>query len=153
VFVDEPINQFQLKKDANLSDEIQTLRFKNAFIWCLINAYKIFHVDKKRQDIKPAGLEVAFSAIVGDDGDDLITKFLKDYKVTNVTTDFIRASEVEEWLKGSQISSKKFGVEMKKYAILKNLENVISDVKHIGKSVRVWRGLRRLVEEADEADE
>lgn len=150
VFVDEPVNQFQLKKDDNLSEEIQTLRFKNAFIWCLINAYKIFHVDKKRQDIKPAGMEVAFSAIVGDDGDDLITKFLKDYEVTNVKTDFIRASEVEEWLKGSQISSKKFGVEMKKYAILKNLENVISDVKQIGKTVRVWRGLRRLVEEADE---
>lgn len=150
VFVDEPTNQFQLKKDANLAEEIQTLRFKNAFIWCLINAYRKFHVEKKRLDIKPPGLEVAFSAIVGDDGDDLITKFLKDFEVTNVKTDFIRASQVEEWLKGTQISSKKFGAEMKKYAVLKNLENVIADVKKIGKTIRIWRGLRRLVEEVDE---
>lgn len=153
VFVDEPVNQFQLKKDPNLESEIQTLRFKNAFIWCLINAYKIFHVDKKRVDMPPAEMAVAFKDIVGENGDDLITKFLKDFEVTNAVGDYVRSSQIVEWLKGSKVSITKFSVEMKKYAVLKNLENVFSKDKKIGKTFKVWQGIKLLKEVEDGGEE
>jgi hypothetical protein len=147
VFVDEPTNQFQLKKDTNLDAEIQTTRFKNAFIWCLINSYKKFHETKKRVDMPPvAEMAVAFKDIVGENGDDLITNFLKDFEITNAVGDYVRSSVIVEWLKGTKVSIKKFGVEMKKYAILNNLENVFSDQKKIGKNIKVWKGIKVLKE-------
>ena len=147
VFVDEPTNQFHLKKDPNLNEEIRTLRFKNAFIWCLINAYKNFHVTNKRVANPPvAEMAIAFNDIVGENGDDLITKFQKDYEITNNVGDYVRSSEIAEWLKGSKVSIKKFSVEIKKYSIVNNLENVISVQKKIGKNIQVWKGIKVLTE-------
>lgn len=147
VFVDEPTHQFQLKKNPNLDDEIQTLRFKNAFIWCLINAYKNFHETNKRVDMPPvAEMAVAFRDIVGENGDDLITKFKKDFEITNAVGDYVRSSAIAEWLKGTKVSIKKFSVEMNKHAILNNFDNVFSKDKKIGKSVKVWFGIKVLKE-------
>jgi len=154
VFVDEPTNQFQLKKDENLSDEIQTDRFKNAFIWCLINAYKNFHETNGRVDNPPvAEMAVAFDCIVGENGDDLITKFKKDYEFTNAVGDYVRSSDIVNWLKGTKVSIKKFSVEMKKYTILNNLDNVFSKDKKIGKSFMVWQGIKVLQETMEIVDE
>jgi len=148
VFVDEPVNQFQLKKDDNLGNEIQTLRFKNAFIWCLINAYKRFHVDNERVDSPPLQeMSAAFDSIVGDDGDDIITKFEKDFEITNNPDDYVRSFDIETWLKGSQVSIKKFSVEMNKHKIIRNLSNVYSKNKKLGKVIKVWQGIRILKEE------
>jgi len=148
VFVENPVNQYQLKKDDNLNIEIQTPRFKNAFIWCLINAYKNFHIDNERKDKPPlAEMAIAFNDIVGDDGDDLITKFKKDYEITNDVGDWVRSSDIATWLKGSQVSIKKFSVEMNKYVKINNLDNVYSKDKKIGKAVKVWFGIKHLQEQ------
>lgn len=143
VCVDEVVNpEFEMKIDEGLKDEIETPRFKNAFMWLLINSYKKFHIDNDRVDKQPEGCHKAFKTIIGDSGDDITTKFLKDFEITGKADDFLQSSAIETWLKGSGISIKKFSAEFNKYLIINKVEGVINKAKKIGgKSKCGWYGI------------
>lgn len=134
--------EFEMKIDEGLKDEIETPRFKNAFMWLLINAYKKFHIDNERVDKQPDGCQKAFKKIIGDAGDDIVVKFLKDYEITGDQRDFMKSCDIETWLKGSGISIKKFAAEFNTYLIKNKIEGVVNKAKKIGgKSKCGWYGI------------
>ena len=149
VCVDNPSNEeYEMKKDTNLSKEIETDRFKNAFVWIMLHSYKEFVVTNKRSEYEPDEVKHAFTAIVGDKTDDIIKKFLNDFTITNNENDLVRSSEIEEWLKGTQISMTKFGRELNKYVSLNAIQNVVSiDKKFGGKTKKAWTGIKVATEE------
>ena len=150
VCVDEPLNEYEMKKDPNLGAELETDRFRNAFVWIMLHAYKDFDVIKKRIEIEPLGVKHAFNAIVGENADDIVKKFLNDFIITSDKEDFIKSSDIEEWLKGTQISMTKFGRELNKYISLNGIQNVNSFDKKIGgKTKKVWSGIRFATEDDD----
>lgn len=51
-FVDEPSNEFELKKDYNLETEMKTIKFQKAFIQLLIELYAEFQ-SNGRIEVEP----------------------------------------------------------------------------------------------------
>ena len=75
--------------------------------------------------------------------------FLSDFEITGKEGDYVRSSTIEEWIQRKRlgISMKKFGTEITKYSVVNSIEGVFSkDKKLSGKNVKVWSGLREIVE-------
>jgi hypothetical protein len=142
-FVNEPTNELELKADPKIKDEIETLKFKKAFVGMLIWVYTFDNIE-----FEPIDVINGKEDWIQDDKN-LIETFKEDFEITNDVNDHIPAKFIEDWIKQKKlgISMKKFGVEMKKYCTIHNLKNIHSGVKHLGKSVRVWVGIRKLIEE------
>jgi hypothetical protein len=72
---------------------------------------------------------------------------LQEYEITNAEPDFVRSSEIQEWLEQGKfgITMKKFGMELKQYILKHKLDNVKSIVKKInGKTYNVWSGIKSI---------
>ena len=151
VCVENPQNEFEMKKDENLLQvEIYTDKFKMGFVWLMLNAYKHFHEFSGRRECEPEGVAAAKKETLGESGENIIEKFLKDFEITQVETDFVKSSAIKKWLEGTQISITKFGLEMNKHAKLKSLKNVHSKDKKIGtKTIKVWFGIKEAEEDSE----
>lgn len=153
-FVDKPEagNPFHLPKDRNLDTEIQTMRFRMNFVALLCSIYKRW-ADAGRSEDEPACVMDAVKEVVSDDGD-LWAVFPMEFEVTNNKEDYVTSREIETWLeeKRLRISMKKFAQEMKKHCAVKGFTNVASDQKKVNKkNTTVWIGIKRLVEEEEDA--
>ena len=146
VFVDtEPENEFELKMDKGLDEEIKTDKFKINFLQLLFNSYKNYLENGENE---PDEIKQMKDEIIGVE-DSAINILLEDYEITNDENDYIESNILKEWLKSKNVSKTitKFGLELNKYCKIKKLENVISKVKKIkGKPVRCWIGIRELKE-------
>lgn len=154
VFVDkkaEECNEFELPIDEGLKNDIETLTFKRAFMALLTRAYNDYKTTNKGDEKEPTDLKSLTASVVGDI-QDIIKKFLCDYDITNNENDKVLSSDIENWLKGTNISMTKFGRDMNKYAKLNNFENVYSKPIKIGggKTKQHWVGIKRLVETEEE---
>lgn len=155
-FVDtEPQNQFELKMDLNIKEELKTLRFQKCFVGMLIYAHlKYCDNDKKEQE--PDDVRNSKKDLVESTTDiNWITGFLRDYEITNNVDDYIVSSSIELWIKDKQlnISMVKFSRDIKKYNTIKKLDNVNNIYKKIGKkTIRCWVGIKQIDDEVEEFD-
>ena len=143
VYVDEPSNEMELKKDPTLEAEIRTPRFQQAFLRLLFEDYLTFHrggrVEEDLDEIKQAVLNV-----VGTETN-IVDAFKNEYEITNDPEDFVTSNVIQQWLIDSKkgVSITKLGLELKRYAKIKGLEHLSSKDKKINKkSIKCWFGVR-----------
>jgi hypothetical protein len=153
-FVDEPQNElFELKKDPELENEMQTPRFQRCFVGMLLMSYSHFNDVLKRVEIEPNEVMMAKKDWMGDDKDNnTIEKFQKTYELTNEFSHFTTSKDIETWVASSkEISYRKFVMELKKYVAINNLDKINNKGKKIGaKNVQGWYGIKLIVETYDE---
>ena len=143
-FVENPSNEFEIKMDKNIANEIKTIEFQKAFIGLFIQAY----MDKTKFDIVPDEIIMGKQEWITTDNN-VIDTFKNDFELTNNENDFVKSSDIEDWIKQKTlgITMMKFSSEMKKYAIINKLENVYNKVKKVkGKSPMCWFGIKLIYE-------
>lgn len=150
-FVDTITNEFELKKNYNLNNEIATQRFKRVFCGLVINRYFKFLDDGgATNEIKPNSvIESAIQWGEAEEDSSYIKKFLGDYEITESTNDFIRNEEVKEWIEKKRIgiSQNKFSGDLKKYCIINKYAGVENKPKSFGKkTIRGWFGIKKIIE-------
>ena len=142
----KPSNEFELKKDRNIENEIKTDKFIRTFIYLLVDTYNLYKNGELIQTESPEMIE-AKSLWIGDtDENDVFTQFNNDFIITNDKDDYILAADLQEWLKeNSKLSSTKFGVEFKNLCRRKKYDKVDKIRKKIeGKLNYVWTGLKAI---------
>jgi len=145
-YVDNPTNEFELKKDDNIKNEVKELRFQRVFVGMLIKAYIEFKDDGERPE--PEGVLVAKKDWVGQEKN-VIETFLENYKITNNPEHSVYSNVIDSWIQSEKlgITMKKFGLEMKRYCKIKKYDNVKSDnKKKDGKNTKAWFGVREIAE-------
>ena len=94
----------------------------------------------------PPGVIAAKENWIGDATEmNFIQKFLLDYEMTGNEEDFIKSSDINDWigLQGLGITVQKFTNELKKHCVLQNL-NISKKLKKInGKPCVAWFGIKR----------
>ena len=147
VFVDNPSNQFEVKKDNNIKQEMKTQEFQRVFLMLFIKTY----LDFKRNgcvDFDPPAVLAAKENWIGLAADiSFVGQFLFDFEITDDEGDFIKSSELNEWIiqQDLGITVQKFTNELKKHCVLKNFSNVKSKLKKLnGRPVTVWVGVKRI---------
>ena len=147
-FVDDPDNEFELKKDPELENEMQTARFQRCFVGMLIMSYLKFHDDDKRVEIEPIEVMMAKKDWMGEDSENnIIDKFQLKYELTNDSADFVSSNDIERWVASvKDISYRKFVMELQKYVVMEKLDKIEKKDKKVGKvSVRGWFGIKCIV--------
>ena len=146
-FVDgEPANENELKKDYNLGEEMKTLKFQRCFIGLLIREY--YHHNISPNLIEPDAVKQAKQDWFQPENN-IIEKFKTDYEITDNTDDYVKSSELEQWVTDTKlgISIRKLGIDLKKFCKGKKFDNVDNKLKKInGKGCQVWFGIKRICE-------
>jgi hypothetical protein len=151
-FVENPSNEFELKMDRNINNEIKSVEFQKALVGLFIQAY----MEKDKFDVTPDEVVIGKTDWISNDRC-IIDTFKNDFEITNNENDYVISKDIEEWLKANNtgITIKKFGMEMKKYTIIQKLENVDNVRKKIkGKLFTCWVGVKMIncddvIEESD----
>jgi len=133
----------QLLKDYNITDEINTVEFQDAFLMMLIQAYVNY---RENGEIEPDEVLNGKKEWIEETGD-MMDTFLQDFEMTNNKEDFVSCSTVKMWLDNKQlgISSSKIAIEIKKYSEKNKFENVYNKQKKVdGKNITVWFGVKEL---------
>jgi hypothetical protein len=154
-FVDEPTNEYELKKDPNLDNEMKTRIFQRCFIGLLIKSHLQF-MDDGAVDIEPDEVLVARNDWLGSVADNsIITKFQEFYEITNNSNDYVQSKDMERFITNLQdVSYKKFAMELKKHCVVNTLLNVRNNVKKINnKGVQVWFGIKPISDNYDVNDD
>ena len=144
-FVDEPSNEFELKNDPNIKEEITTDKFQSAFVHILLRSYAEF-IHNKRVEIEPIEVMQAKQDWV-EESTSVITDFLEDFEITDDTEDYVLSEDIKKWLEGKKlgITINKFVMELKKYCTIKKFANVDRFDKRVGKkSCKAWKGIKSL---------
>lgn len=143
-FVDEPDNEYELKKDDSIKDELKSEVFQRCLVGILIQQYLI--MTEKGECNEPDEVKQAKKNWIGERvSGGFMQLFLGDYTITNDKNDYVESSEIEHWVEKKKlgISMKKFGMEMKKYLLVKKFEKVENKLKKIdGKPKVVWFGIK-----------
>ena len=148
-FVTEPSNEFELQMDNNIKDELKTVRFQRCFMMLLLQYYADWNDNRQEKDyveIEPESVKIGKLEWVLEAEGFLVT-FFKDFELTRDEKDFVKSSDIEEWIKQSKIgiSMMKFAIELKKYLTINKIENVfVKDRKVGGKNSKWWIGMKRL---------
>ena len=151
-YVDNPTNDFELKKDDNIKNELKELRFQRVFVGLLIRAYLDFKQNGEPDE--PAEVMKAKTDWVAQDKS-VIDTFIKDFEITDNANDWVRSSDIDAWIaeKKLGITMKKFGGELTRYCKINGIQNVESKPKKIGKKTpNCWFGIKFLVETEPEYD-
>ena len=139
----------ELLKDYNISDEIKTADFQNAFIMMLVQAYTKYKTDGEPDE--PEEVINGKKEWIAETGNDM-DKFLENFEITNDENDFLPTEEITHWLKEARvgITSVKMGIEIKKHCTKNKLDNVISKMKKIsGRSIRGYVGIKDCIFRAE----
>jgi len=143
-YVDEPSNEFELKKDSNIGTEIKTDKFIKTFIYLLVDTYYLYKTGELVQTESPEMIEAKSLWIGETDEKDVFTQFNDDFEITNNTDDYILAADLQDWLKeNSKLSPTKFGVEFKNMCRRKKHDKVDKIRRRVeGKLCYVWTGIK-----------
>ena len=147
IYVDNPTEDYHLKKDDNVDDEIRTEKFQKAMIGIIIHQYKNFR--KKGEKPLPYEIKQAKEQWINQQAN-VIDMFLDSYHFTNNTEeDFITNDELKEWSVNSKtgISDAKLIIEIKKYADRHKFKIDKRFKKIDKKNKRVWFGMKEGVKE------
>jgi len=152
-YVENPSNEFELKIDPNIDNEIASDEFKEAFQFILFDAYSNF-INNGKNDIEPEEIKINKSEWVGDGGEQkTIYKFLETFDITNNKDHYTTSKDIEAWIFNEKIgiTITKFTMELKKYCKLKHFDNVESKNKKIGGKVpKVWIGINKIGDDDDD---
>jgi phage/plasmid-associated DNA primase len=143
-FVDEPANEYELRKDPNLEKEMQTLQFQRCFIGLLIKSYLSFQHNKRIEN-EPEQVIVAKTEWMGSkEENDIFNKFQQKYEFTNDIDDYVLSEDIKNWVVGTkEMSFMKFVMDLKKYAVINKYENILNKPKKIKKvNYQAWRGIK-----------
>ena len=119
-----------------------TTKFKQTFIRIMLDSFINFKLNGEIKE--PDAVLSARSEWVSQDAN-VIQKFLESYNITNNEKDFIKSSDIKDWVKENDvgISDTKFAMELKKYCLKNKLDNVYNKYKKVdGKSVKCWFGIK-----------
>ena len=148
-FVDNPSNEFELKKDENLKAEMNTEKFQRCFVMLLIKYYTDWNEAKQVEgyvEVEPLVVTQGKREWV-EEAEGFLSTFLKDFELTgNDKEDKVKSSDIEEWIKAKKlgVSMMKFAIEMKKFLKINNIEGVYNmDKKVAGKTSVYWFGIKR----------
>ncbi len=136
--------EFELKIDYNIDAEFDTLRFQRCFVELFIRQYWRGRQGEFKDE--PTEMIQAKEDWIGTEVG-CISGFLRDYEITNNVDDYVRSSEIEEWIEQGKygLTMKKFGMEIKQYTMKNKMENVLSSQKKIyGKAIRIWLGIKHI---------
>ena len=154
--MDEPTNEFELKKDENINTEITTDKFKITFLFLILEYYLEF-IKNNKKEIIPNEVKNNKTEWVGENiENNIIKKFLEEYTITNNKDDFVQSLEIDNWIKDTKqtITMSKFAIELKKYCSIKKFNNVESKQKKInGKNKQSWIGIKRGEDDSDSDEE
>lgn len=148
-YVEDPSNEFELKRDDAIFAEMKTLRFQQHFLGLLVREYLLMQENGVKAT--PACVLQAKQDWV-ENCAGIIADFASNFEITDNAQDFITTNDIQDYIKtnGVGVSMKKFGMEMKQYCTIRKLKNVESKVKKIGgKCVQVWTGIKRSVEDGE----
>lgn len=155
-FVEEPTNEYELKMDVNLDNELRTEKFQYHFMKLVINRYIKF-VKDGRVDVIPQAVANAKVEWIGDDNDtNVMSKFMNEFEITNNIEHYIESNDIQTWLECQKlgISFKKFSIELKKHVAINKYEFVESKNKKInGRVSKVWTGIKYIDDEPEFTDE
>lgn len=149
-YVDNPENEFQLKIDNGIEVELLTPRFQRVLVGLLVKTYAEYVVNGEMDE--PADARKAKSDWIPVE-DRPFEVLMSEFKVTNNPDDFVKSKDIEHFIKDNQLdlSMAKFGKLLTRHCALiyKDKKCVVGTVPKTlgGKSVRVWTGLKRAVEE------
>ena len=152
-YVDNPTNEYELKKDNNIDVELKTINFINAFQYIIFESYLNFYKNGCKENIPEAVKNCKTEWLGSESENTSVNKFLESYEITNNIENFIKSSEIDYWIKENKlnISITKFTMELKKYCSIKKYNNVESKVKKLyGKAVRGWFGIKQIIDDEDE---
>ena len=142
-FVDNPTNEFELKKDDALEEKIKTVEFRTCLVYLFIKTYggyiKGIIKDEIVDEVKDA------KAVWISQKDNVISMFLEEHELTNDKNDFIKSNKLVDWLEYKKlgITMKKFAIELNKYCKLKKYDNIKNGDKFIDKKAHtVWYGIK-----------
>ena len=118
-----------------------TLKFKQTFIRIIIESFIDYRLNG---DIKEPEVILALTEWVAQESN-VMNTFMNSFTITNDENDFIKSSDIKEWMKEQHIdiSDKKLAMELKKYCQKKGLDEVVNKGKKIdGKNIQVWVGIK-----------
>lgn len=148
-FVDNPSNEFELKKDENLKAEMSTEKFQRCFVMLLIKYYTDWNDAKQVEgyvEVEPSIVTQGKREWV-EEAEGFLSTFLKDFELTgNDKEDKVKSCDIEDWIKAKKlgVSMMKFAIEMKKFLKINNIEGVYNkDKKVAGKTSVYWLGIKR----------
>jgi len=143
VYVDNPSNELELKKDPGLHEEIKTHAFRQGFLHLLFDTYTRFHqggrIEEELEEIKEA-----VTAVVGEEKN-ILDSFKLYFEITNDPADYVLSSDMKAWITEGKygVTDTKLGMELKRYVQINGLSNVFNKNKKIGRKVVVaWYGIR-----------
>lgn len=142
-FVDEPCDEFELKKDHGVAQEIETTKFKQTMISLFICEYEKYL--RNRALPRPEECQNAKKDWIDQDIGSL-PAFLRDFELTDDVNDKVPSRDIEEWLKGVKlgITMKKFGMELKLHIGRMKFKNIVNKVVSIeGKKLQAWVGVKK----------
>lgn len=148
-FVDSPKEEHHLQKDDELIQSMNTIKFQINFIQLLIQSYQSYKLNPL--PIPEICTEFKKVWVAQDVG--CMTSFLQSFEITNILTDTIKSSDIEDWLKDKKIGikMKKFTMEMKEYTKKHKLDNVDTKHKKLG---NIWTGIKQIIDDdPEELDE
>ena len=143
-YVELPEGEHELQMDPNIDAEFDTLHFQRCFLEIFIRQY--YRGRQGEFKIEPLEVTQAKEEWIGTDIG-CLPAFLQEYEITNIETDFVRSSEIQDWLELGKfgITMKKFGMELKQYIIKHKLDNVSNILKKInGKPYQIWKGIKSI---------
>lgn len=148
-FVENPSNEFELKIDYNLENEINTDKFQNAFISLIFDYYLHYTFTTIPQELIDNKKNWNLERV------DSIEIFLDEFEITGNYSDYVESSSIQYLVENNKevkMSYKKWCIEFKRYLTIKNINGVDNQVgKYInGKKVKCWIGLKRKEEELEE---
>jgi len=100
-FVDAPTNEFELKMDYNIENEINTTKFQNHFIQLIFNTY--LEYEKNKVEVIPDEVKNSKNDWVDEEQHNCISKFLTEFEITNDRNHFVKSANIDEWLKKSVV--------------------------------------------------
>jgi len=166
VYVDKPVedlNEFQLKMDDDIKEQIKQLSFQQAFVKLLIQSYQEYIISGF---IIPDEVKQSKKDWVGQEKT-VVELFLESFKITdekpidikknfNEERYFVKSSEIDNWLKENKkdYSMKRFAIDLKQYCKLKGLGFVENKNKKISGKVQIcWFGIKEIEEEEESDDD
>lgn len=144
VFVDNPTLPTQRKADNSLSADSKTPAFRKAMIDLFLDRYaKPFVEPESVSNYKKSWIA---------ETPNIMDAFLLDYEITDLETDRIPSSEIQEWLKAGkyEISSVKLCRDLQKHLTSIGKEYVNKVCKYNGKNTQCILKLKKVEEEFNE---
>lgn len=138
----EPQNEFELKKNPKMEDDMKTERFQRLFVGLLLREYMVFKEEGEKED--PEEVCRAKNEWV-QEKTDFIDEFLEEFELTNNENDYVLSSKIQDWLESQKtgVSIKKFTIELKKHCVIKKFDKIESIKKKIqGKTPQIWIGIK-----------